>query len=346
MTRSAFRKINWSFLGIRKDLSSAGNPGTSGMSPSSCATSIAIPTRPTTCTTSGSEHAPISLPSRMNSRQECNDPQSTRDGRDLCRETLARLSRPNQEPIRPRAETINRQMNTAFIVDNVHEARAALSYLLTSAGYRTRSYASAEQYLAERDTETPGCLLLNISVPGSTGLDWQRALAGSSPASPVIFLTGNADIQVCVRAMKAGAVDYLTKPVDEPRLFAALDRAFRLDGEERRVRAFHRAIEQRTATLTPRERQVMERVVFGQPNKHIVIDLGVGEKTIRVHRGRVMLKMGARAVPELVQLVARAGVAPDASPHLAARWLQMQNEGQSRAPNPSLFAHARNDKVQ
>jgi len=141
-----------------------------------------------------------------------------------------------------------------------------------------------------------------------SGLDLQRTLVASPGARPIVFLTGRGDIQTSVHAMKEGAVDFLTKPVDDTQLFAAVDQALKRDAEQRLERAIRDTIQRRLAMLTPRERQVMAHVIRGRLNKQIAADLGTGEKTVKVHRARVMSKMVARSVAELVQLAARVGV--------------------------------------
>jgi FixJ family two-component response regulator len=201
--------------------------------------------------------------------------------------------------------------STVFVVDDSAEVRVSLSRLLTAVGYRVRLFETAEDFLSGQDVNTAGCLLLDVFMPGLSGMDLQQALTDSSCDRPIIFLTGFGDVHTSVRAMKAGAVDFLTKPIDEDQLFAAVDRAIRLDQDQRRIRAINGLIARRLQALTPRERQVMEHVVFGRLNKQIAASLGTGEKTVKVHRARVMTKMGARSVAELVQLAARIGVALD-----------------------------------
>ncbi len=203
---------------------------------------------------------------------------------------------------------MNIQPRQVFIVDDEIDIRVSLSRLLAVGGYEAHSFDSAEAFLAAQETETPGCLLLDVSMPGMSGLALQDALAESKRGQPIVFLTGRGDVPSSVRAMRAGAVDYLTKPIDSVLLFAAVDRALGLDAAERRAAAIRRAIESRVESLTRRERQVLEHVVCGRLNKQIAADLGTGEKTVKVHRGRVMSKMGARSVAELVQLSARVGV--------------------------------------
>jgi FixJ family two-component response regulator len=203
---------------------------------------------------------------------------------------------------------MNLEMNTIFIVDDDHGTRMALSLLLEAAGYQIRAFESAESFLNEHDTTTPGCLLLDICMPGLSGLELQRLLVGSPNARPIIFLSGTDEIRDSVMAMKQGAVDFLTKPVDDMRLLAAVEQALRRDCEQRRECALLNEIRQCVATLTPRERVVMEHVVRGRLNKHIAWQMGIGEKTVKVHRERVMSKMGVHSVAELTQLVMRIGV--------------------------------------
>ena len=198
---------------------------------------------------------------------------------------------------------------TIFIVDDAHQVRRALCCILESAGYRVRSFESAESFLEGHDAAVPGCLLLDVCMPGMSGLELQRSLAGSPGERPIVFLTGKGDIQTSVDAMKEGAVDFLTKPIDDVRLFAAVDQALRLDAKQRHERAIRTLIEQRVDSLTRRERDVLMSVLRGRLNKQIGLELGIGEKTVKVHRMRVMRKMGAHSVAELVQLAARVVLA-------------------------------------
>jgi FixJ family two-component response regulator len=204
---------------------------------------------------------------------------------------------------------MNSAMRTIFVVDDDYGTRMSLSRLLEAAGYQVRSFESAESFLKEQDATTPGCLLLDIRMPGLSGLELQRLLAGSPNAHPIIFLTGTKDIQESVLAMKQGAIDFLTKPIDDMRLFAAVEHALRLDDELRTERAVLTKIQQCVDTLTPRERLVMEYVIRGVLNKHIAWQIGIGEKTVKVHRARVMFKMGVRSVAELTQLAMCIGLA-------------------------------------
>lgn len=204
---------------------------------------------------------------------------------------------------------MNSTFPKVFIVEDAQEVRMALSCLLVAAGYQVRSFESAERFLEEQDSEDPGCLLLDICLPGLSGLELQGALASFPVARPIVFLTGAGDIQAGVQAMKAGAVDFLTKPIDDERLITAVEQALRRDAEKRQERAVRSVIHQRYKTLTRRERQIMTHVIRGRLNKQIAVEIGIGEKTVKHHRERVMAKMGVRSVAELVQLGARVGVA-------------------------------------
>jgi FixJ family two-component response regulator len=197
---------------------------------------------------------------------------------------------------------------TVFIVDDAPQIRVALSRLLSAADYDVRSFDSAEQFLEEHDVNLPGCLLLDYFMPGLSGLELQRALIGSQCTRPIIFLTGAGDVQVSVNAMKGGAVDFLTKPIDSGLLFAAVEQALHRDATQRRMGDIRCVIQRRFDTLTARERQVLAEVVRGRMNKQIAADLGTGEKTVKVHRARVMSKMDARSIAQLVQLAGRVGI--------------------------------------
>jgi FixJ family two-component response regulator len=187
-----------------------------------------------------------------------------------------------------------------FIVDDTREVRSSLTRVLTAGHDATRSFDSAGQYLREQDPAEPGCLLLDIYMPGMSGLELQRALQTSHCARPIVFLSGAVDIQASVSAMKAGAIDFLTKPVDGEQLFGAIDRALRVDAEERHTHALRWATETRFNSMTSREKQVMAYVVRGRLNKQIAAYLWITEKTVKVHRARVMEKMGVRSLAELV----------------------------------------------
>ena len=199
-------------------------------------------------------------------------------------------------------------MFTIFLVDDDSGVLKALSRLLRARGHDVRPFGSPQEFLAQHDAAVPGCAVLDVSMPGLDGLELRRALAAGTPDRQVIFITGVGDIPTSVRAMKAGAIDFLTKPVDEKELLAAIERAELRDREARRDHAEVMAIEARVKTLTPREREVMTHVVAGRLNKQIAGDLGTVEKTIKVHRSRVMEKMGVRTVVDLVRLAEKVGI--------------------------------------
>jgi FixJ family two-component response regulator len=197
---------------------------------------------------------------------------------------------------------------TVFIVDDDADVRRALGRLLRSAAYETRSFGSAADFLAAYDPEPAGCILLDLAMGEFGGLEVQASLRAAGWRRPIIFLTGNGSIETSVTAIRAGAVNFLTKPVENRELFAAVEEALRIDETERQKGSMRLALEARLGTLTPRERQVLEHVVAGRLNKQIAADLGTVEKTIKVHRARVMHKMGARSLAELVRLASSAGV--------------------------------------
>lgn len=189
------------------------------------------------------------------------------------------------------------------VVDDDAAVLQSLDRLLRSAGFAVRTFASSQNFLDQHDSDMPGCVLLDLSMPGLDGLALQQALAHTGGLCPVIFMSGHASIPTSVRAMKAGAVDFLTKPFDQSELIAAVRGAIERDRSARAARAERSAISMRISNLTPREREVMARVVAGHLNKQIAADLDIAEKTVKVHRARVMNKMNAGSVAELVRLV-------------------------------------------
>jgi FixJ family two-component response regulator len=199
-------------------------------------------------------------------------------------------------------------MFTVFLVDDDSGVLKALSRLLRTNGYDVRSYASPQEFLAGHDAKVPGCAVLDVSMPDVDGLQLHQALAEEGVHRPVIFLTGHGDIPMTVRAMKAGAIDFLTKPVGEGILLDAIARAVAQDAKSRQTDAELASIHARIATLTPREREVMTHVVAGRLNKQIAGDLGTVEKTIKVHRSRMMEKLGIRTVADLVRMAQKAGL--------------------------------------
>jgi FixJ family two-component response regulator/EAL domain-containing protein (putative c-di-GMP-specific phosphodiesterase class I) len=213
---------------------------------------------------------------------------------------------------------------TVYAVDDDPAVLKSLGRLLRSAGWNVVTFASAREFLEQIGPEAPGCAVLDLSMPEMGGLELQRELEARGCHLPILFLTGQADIPSTVQAMKRGAVDFLTKPVEDEELLAAVRRAVETDAAARRESAEIVAIRTRLDTLTPREREVLEGVVSGKLNKQIAADLGTVEKTIKVQRGRVMEKMQAASLADLVRLAQRAGVRPASAPSgwLAGRLLQ------------------------
>jgi FixJ family two-component response regulator len=197
---------------------------------------------------------------------------------------------------------------TVFIVDDDASVLKSLARLMRSAKIQALTFSSPREFLERHDARAPGCLVLDLEMPGLDGLQLQDALIAKGSEIPIIFLSGHGDIPMSVRAMKRGAIDFLTKPVNDEDLLEAIRVAIDKDRTGRQARAELDDIRQRLATLTPRERAVMNRVVTGRLNKQIAGDLGVVEKTVKVHRGRVMDKMKAGSVAELVHLAERAGI--------------------------------------
>lgn len=196
---------------------------------------------------------------------------------------------------------------TVFIVDDDAVLLRALARLLREHGWQTASYASAEDFLFRRDAQAPGCLVLDVSLPGLDGLALQRQLAEGGPALPIIFLTGHGDIPMTVQAVKAGAVDFLTKPVAAEALLAAVRSAVAQDAQARSALARDSALRQRFASLTDREREVLAGLIAGKLNKQIAGDLGIVEQTVKFHRARIMERLQAHTVAELMHLAASLG---------------------------------------
>lgn len=197
---------------------------------------------------------------------------------------------------------------TVFVIDDDNGVRKALARLLLGGGFNVQTFSSPETFLEKHDPAVPGCVVLDLVMPGMTGLELQEALRLSGSGRFVIFLTGRGDVPSSVRAMKAGAVDFLTKPVARGDLMRAVNVAIESDRRSRLANDELFAIEQRLATLTRREREVLQFVAAGHLNKQTAADLGVCEKTIKVHRARVMEKMGVRSLAELVRVVQRLGI--------------------------------------
>jgi two-component system response regulator FixJ len=187
------------------------------------------------------------------------------------------------------------------VVDDDAAVRESLAFMLEAAGFAVRAYASATAFLQEVTDHTTGCVLTDVQMPELNGLELQRRMSEHGIDLPVIVMTGHGDVPIAVEALKAGATDFLEKPFEEEQLLAAVTSAIAINQRSREAAAAVADINARLATLTPREREVLDRLVAGQPNKTIAYDLGSSPRTVEVHRARVMEKMGARSLPELVR---------------------------------------------
>jgi RNA polymerase sigma factor (sigma-70 family) len=197
---------------------------------------------------------------------------------------------------------------TVFIVDDDPSVRDSLQFLLESMGLEARSFSSARDFLDSADPEVPGCLLLDVRMPEMSGLDLQDELGGAKIYLPIIFITGHGTVPMSVRAMKAGAVDFLEKPFAERDLFSAIHQAIEQDRQARQERDELREIQQRANALTPREYEVFTLLVSGMINKQVAQRLGTTERTIKAHRSRIMEKMEADSLTDLVRHAEKLGI--------------------------------------
>jgi FixJ family two-component response regulator len=195
-----------------------------------------------------------------------------------------------------------------FVIDDDPSMRAALEDLISSVGLQVRLFASPQEFLQGRRPDTPGCLVLDVRLPGMSGLTFQKELERVGITLPVIFITGHGDIPMSVRAMKAGAVEFLTKPFHDQEMLDAVHAAIERDRQRRQQALLVTELRERYVTLTERERQIMTLVVIGRANKQIAAELNLSEMTVKVHRGQAMRKMQAESLPELVRMADRLGV--------------------------------------
>ncbi len=191
------------------------------------------------------------------------------------------------------------------VVDDDASVRTALTRLLQAAGHRVRAWSSAGEFMGAGALGGPGCIVLDLRMPGMDGMEMQQALAHHQPSLPIIFLTGHGDIAASVRAMKAGAVDFLTKPVERATLLAAVANALARDNTNHDAHEDLLVLQQRYTSLTAREREVLALVIAGRLNKQIALEIGAAERTVKLHRARVMKKMQAGSLAELVRLTER-----------------------------------------
>ena len=196
---------------------------------------------------------------------------------------------------------------TVFLIDDDPAIRDAVGLLLRANGLAVETFASAVDFLESNAVQRPGCLLLDVRMPGMSGLDLQKRLQEMSCRTPIIFMTGHGDVPMAIRAMKAGAFDFVEKPFQAQALLDRLHEALALDAQERRRQARRNEVAARMALLSPREREVMERVAAGQYNKVIAADLGISISTVEIHRKRVMEKLQAASLSEMIQMLALVG---------------------------------------
>jgi len=196
-----------------------------------------------------------------------------------------------------------------YVVDDDSDVRKAMDTLLRSVGLRVLTFASASEFLRSKLSDVPGCLVLDVRMPGMSGLDLQNEMTKANIDIPIIFITGHADVAMAVKVMKAGAVEFLTKPFHDQDLLDSLQHAVERDRLARRHRAGLVELRQRFNSLTHRQREVMEYVVKGLLNKQIAVQLGTSETTIKLHRGQVMHKMQAQSLPDLVRAAVCLGLA-------------------------------------
>jgi FixJ family two-component response regulator len=199
---------------------------------------------------------------------------------------------------------------TVFIIDDDRGMRQAIEDLVESVGLRAESFASGEEFLSRRPTSGPSCLVLDVRLPQMSGLDFQRRLAESGMQIPIIFITAHGDIPMSVRALKSGAVEFLTKPFRDQDLLDAIQQALQHDRAAQEQQAEIHALQERHHALTPREQQVMALVVSGMLNKQIASEIGASEATVKIHRGNVMHKMQAGSVVDLVRMADKLKLSP------------------------------------
>lgn len=200
---------------------------------------------------------------------------------------------------------MNHADTKVFVVDDDAAVQRSLARVLTTAGYQAETFGSASEFLRERRHAGPGCLVLDVHLPGLNGLELQKILANADPALPIVFITGGGDVPTSVRALKSGAVDFLLKPIARTTLLATVATALTQSAERLRQRENAESLQSLWVTTTPRERQVFHCVVAGAPNKQIAVELGISLRTVKLHRSRVMTKLRARSLADLVRTAGR-----------------------------------------
>jgi two-component system, LuxR family, response regulator FixJ len=197
---------------------------------------------------------------------------------------------------------------TIFVIDDDASMRTALSYLLQSTGHKVETYSSAEEFLGREHYDGVGCIILDVRMPGLSGMDLQEKLMRFDYRMPIIFLTGHGELSMGVQAMKKGAIDFLTKPCDDEQLLGAVQSAIEKDMQTRGSYKEKQEICRRMELLTPRENEILHYVIAGMLNKQIAAQLGIAEPTVKIHRGRIMEKLCADSVADLVRLAGKAGI--------------------------------------
>ncbi len=201
----------------------------------------------------------------------------------------------------------NEPLSSVYVIDDDPSVRKSLQRLLTVYGFMVKTYASAQEFMGDIEVKSPDCLVLDVRLPGLDGLELQKLLGEKGMAIPIVFITGHGDIPMSVRAMKAGAVDFLAKPFSDEDLLSAVKQAIEKSRQEKALTADIARIQEKLILLTPRELEVMRFVATGQLNKQIASQLGVTEKTIKVHRGRAMHKLQIRSIAELIRMLEKVG---------------------------------------
>jgi FixJ family two-component response regulator len=203
---------------------------------------------------------------------------------------------------------MSEQQPVVFVIDDDRSVREALESLLRSVGLKVQVFATTQDFLQSARPDAPGCLVLDVRLPGLSGLDFQRELAKTDSSLPIIFITGHGDIPMTVRAIKAGAIEFLTKPFRDQELLDAVQLGIERDRARRGDAAAISVLKERLGTLTAREREILQLVVTGRPNKQLAAELGLSEITVKVHRASVLRKMQAKSLAELVRMVDRLGL--------------------------------------
>ena len=198
-----------------------------------------------------------------------------------------------------------------YVVDDDASVCQSLTWLIESVGIKVETFPSAAEFLKRHPHDGPACLVLDVRMPGLSGFDLQNQLAAAGRVIPIIFITGHGNVSMSVRAMKAGAVDFIEKPFEDQTLLDALNQSLEKDRQAKLEQAEKREIKQRVDSLTAREREVFKRVVAGMLNKQIAFEQGTTERTIKAHRARVMQKLQARSLADLVRLAVKAGIGPE-----------------------------------